>query len=854
MKASEIKVGGLYLAKVGGVITKVKVTRIRVTHGGSTAYDVTNTTTGAKTTFYSAAKFRGEVPETTVEDHVNARIQQVANELMDMSKPPVEDGTCPFAGPTSETGAGASTTSPSPMEGEQCQNPTPMMEVSTPVHSAHTTTAMEPVTGSTKEDEQSQHPTTDVLSVEEKPTGMTSAPTTAPVASMLASRIASAQVGRRRGELVAGMVPNEEQEAILAQAVERGLKVLVVGAGAGTGKTATLKMLEQTIPGRGQYTAFNAALVAEAKEKFKKCAVNTTHSLAFKSVGKLYAHRLPGKSGAVARMRSEQIARFLGIESFTVTLKGQGAPDEEGKPTDRVKTLQPAFLAGQVMVACQRFCQSADHEISGRHFKYIDGLDEPGSIENNNLIKEYLVKFAKKAWDDLSSTTGQLPFSHDVYVKLWQLGEGDERPVIASDYILLDEAQDTAPVFLDILKQQTHALLVFVGDSNQAIYEWRGAVDAMKAYPDAPRKLLSQSYRFGQAIADVANTILAELEEPTDLMMRGLPSIPSRVAPVAEPRCYLYRTNAGAIGQVMMAVGEGKRPFLLGNIKEAMDFCKAALDLQNRMPTSHPDLGCFSDWEEVEEYAGTDEGADLKLMVKLVNEFGAQEIINALKDMPKEEDADLVVSTAHKSKGREWDTVRLGTDFPPSNRMTDPDIRLLYVAATRAKLVLDVSECPPFCGCEAKSYEGLGGQLGKGGWVPGLSIKYSKPMPSQQDLEDWMDARRYDSAKERVTKAAEKVLGVEIPRAPTASQVKAMFEAKDSAQAQQEIAEAKRKQDMPTKELFTWARWNDQWKVRGPAGIEVGTRVTVTRKDGSTQEVTIRQVLQKYNGIWIYSN
>ena len=64
--------------------------------------------------------------------------------------------------------------------------------------------------------------------------------------------------------------------------------------------------------------------------------------------------------------------------------------------------------------------------------------------------------------------------------------------------------------------------------THNSIYEWRGAVDAMKAFPGAPRRMLSQSFRFGQTVADVANSILATLDEPTDLVMRGC-DIPSRV-------------------------------------------------------------------------------------------------------------------------------------------------------------------------------------------------------------------------------------------------------------------------------------------------------------------------------------
>ncbi len=74
MKKNEIRVGGLYLAKVSGNLTTVRVDAIcdveevrgwRNSTGrlrkAVNRYDVTNLKTGRKTTFRSAAKFRSEV-------------------------------------------------------------------------------------------------------------------------------------------------------------------------------------------------------------------------------------------------------------------------------------------------------------------------------------------------------------------------------------------------------------------------------------------------------------------------------------------------------------------------------------------------------------------------------------------------------------------------------------------------------------------------------------------------------------------------------------------------------------------------------------------------------------------------
>ena len=63
-----------------------------------------------------------------------------------------------------------------------------------------------------------------------------------------------------------------------------------------------------------------------------------------------------------------------------------------------------------------------------------------------------------------------------------------------------------------------------------------------------------------------------------------------------------------------------------------------------------------------------------------------------------EDRAQLIVSTAHKAKGREWDTVRVAGDFrgpvtdPETGEVTWPapeERRLAYVAATRARKLLE---------------------------------------------------------------------------------------------------------------------------------------------------------------------
>jgi superfamily I DNA/RNA helicase len=239
-----------------------------------------------------------------------------------------------------------------------------------------------------------------------------------------------------------------------------------------------------------------------------------------------------------------------------------------------------------------------------------------------------------------------------------------------------------------IVAAQTHAQLVWVGDSQQQIYTFTGAVNALANVPSDSKAFLTQSFRFGHAVATEANRILEMLQ--AELRVVGTESIRSIVGPVSEPDAILTRTNAAAVREVLTRQKLGQKVSLVGGGDEVVRFAKAARDLMNDGHTDHPELACFESWGEVQTYVVEDEqGGDLRLMVKLVDDFTVETILAALERMIPESQADVIVSTAHKSKGREWESVQLAGDFPPGTTSRD-ELRLLYVAVTRAKRNLDI--------------------------------------------------------------------------------------------------------------------------------------------------------------------
>ncbi|HUW00820.1 MAG TPA: UvrD-helicase domain-containing protein [Acidimicrobiales bacterium] len=464
--------------------------------------------------------------------------------------------------------------------------------------------------------------------------------------------------------ITGGFAPTDEQLEAVDLAVTGDN--LAVEALAGTGKTTTLNLIAEAKPEDGIYVAFNKAIVTEAKQKFpSRVTCATSHSLAFRAVGHRYKHRLNGP-----RMKSWQIAKRLGIGSQPV----ETSLGRQMFPADKI--------AGMVMKGVRVFCQSADREIGTRHIPLPTTMrDDPEMTIAFGMIRDSLGDEIRAAWADVRKVDGQLPFDHNAYLKLWYL----EDPFIATDYILFDEAQDANGVTLAIVEAQNdHAQLVFVGDRHQAIYGWNGAVNAMERVEVAHRAWLTTSFRFGPEIAEAANEVLDLLGAEHHVIGAGRPGTRGECD---DPSILLSRTNAGAVMGALEEIENGGRPHVIGGADDVVGFARAASKLQRGEMVSHPDLICFTSWGEVRAYVKNDElGSDLALLVGIIDQFGADEIVDLLEHQPRERDATLILSTAHKAKGREWESVRLTPDLAKSGT---EEQRLRYVATTRAKAHLD---------------------------------------------------------------------------------------------------------------------------------------------------------------------
>ncbi|WP_105318469.1 UvrD-helicase domain-containing protein [Thermus tenuipuniceus] len=464
-----------------------------------------------------------------------------------------------------------------------------------------------------------------------------------------------------------------EQEAAVEAFLEgKDLKLVAV---AGSGKTTTLRLMAEAAPKRRLlYLAFNRAIRDEARGKMPpNTQVHTLHSLVFGEMVRSdpgFAAKFEAGKGQV---RAYHIREALGLDVVEAYV---------------VKATLENFLRSNLARPHPSMVPPPYREALRRK-----------TWGNHGEILEAIVGSVKTLWDRMRDPEDPFPLSHDGYVKLWAANGGSFPPV---EGLLVDEAQDLNPVFIGVLESKTGMQRVYVGDPAQQIYAWRGAVNAMAVLGGEERRL-SWSFRFGPELAALVRGFMGRVGR--DLALEGRAPWPTRVAPfsssapVGLPAAVLCRTNAGVV-QAALSLGV-QRFHIQGGVEETVHLLQDAEALRRGAPrpNPHPDLLLLESWDDLEALAEELKDPTAGILVRLAQHYKdlgllADYLHRAHVANPKA--APLVLSTAHKAKGKEWHRVVLWDDFPTVWRREEregllargldlhEEENLLYVAMTRA--------------------------------------------------------------------------------------------------------------------------------------------------------------------------
>lgn len=299
---------------------------------------------------------------------------------------------------------------------------------------------------------------------------------------------------------------------------------------------------------------------------------------------------------------------------------------------------------------------------------------------------------------------------------------------IAKTVLVIDEAQDMSNDEYTLI----HALMSFnedmrviaVGDDDQNIFEFRGSdsryMTLLRKEPDARFIEMTDNYRSSRRVVEFANSFVNHIEsrmKTTPIISRKteeggvyLRHHVSRIMyqPLVEDLirhrrggsvCVLTQTNEEAVILVAMLRMNGLNSkliqsmdgFRFWNMAEVRMFLKL-IDRGANTPVIPDEIWLQAKQKTLSMYADSSSLHYLKRCLSLFEETNRTKYITDFKEFIFEssiEDfcdlsgADVVVSTIHKAKGREFDDVFMLITNPQN--IGDKELRRYYVGMTRAR-------------------------------------------------------------------------------------------------------------------------------------------------------------------------
>ena len=330
---------------------------------------------------------------------------------------------------------------------------------------------------------------------------------------------------------------------------------------------------------------------------------------------------------------------------------------------------------------------------------------------------------------DLIGKQGCLDEAKGAVVRAAEMIErGEVEPSkIAKSVLVIDEAQDMSEddfrLVQALMQQNEEMRVIAVGDDDQNIYAFRGSdsryMQSLVSEAGAKLYEMTDNYRSAHAIVNCANRFVGRIPDRmkhtaiqsatgTEGKVITLKSLIDAEIKVEGTTAILTRTNEetlqvayelerrGQYATVVQSMGGFRfgnlaevRYFLkqLGNKEEAAISTERWKEAKRRTLETYATSTCLSIMKHF--------FADFETTHRTFYHSDLREYIfeSSIEDFIAADDCSVFVSTVHKAKGREFDTVYLLSSVPDSRDVND--MRAYYVGLTRAKLNLYLIVNPP---------------------------------------------------------------------------------------------------------------------------------------------------------------
>lgn len=487
------------------------------------------------------------------------------------------------------------------------------------------------------------------------------------------------------------------QEAVFADVASNNTHHTVVKAVAGSGKTTTIVEAMKFIPSglTTLFVAFNKSIAEELKKRAPRgVEVSTLHSYGLKTITATLG-RLRIENNRVHRILDEialDLPKVIVAIGAELGMSSEEA-EEEAEPFryDLVKTVSlcKGALAGDE--------ERIDEIIDSFGIEYPTRSPFQGVILEEHLQTKLREAFVRDTLEVLTrcgdTSDGMIDFDDMIWL-----------PVVLDlrqrkfDRVFVDETQDLNPCQIELTMRaiKSNGRICAVGDPRQAIYRFRGAdsaaVENVVKRLDAKILPLSVCYRCCKSVIEKAKEIVPEIEWAPNAVDGAVEdaTISEMKAQVKPGEFILSRTNAPLVSLCLSFLKEGRPATIQGRdigaslsafVKKSAAKDVAALrsyveewrDTEcKRLAAKRRDTQAIEDRAEC--ILAISEGANTVLEV-------ANRIESLFAD--KDDSTRILLSSTHKAKGMERDTVWLLS----STYMRRPDIEeanIFYVGITRA--------------------------------------------------------------------------------------------------------------------------------------------------------------------------
>ena len=329
---------------------------------------------------------------------------------------------------------------------------------------------------------------------------------------------------------------------------------------------------------------------------------------------------------------------------------------------------------------------------------------------------------------DLIGKQGSLDEAKDVVRRAAEMIENGEveQSKIAKSVLVIDEAQDMGEddfrLVQALMHQNEEMRVIAVGDDDQNIYAFRGSdskyMQSLVSEEGAKLYEMTDNYRSSKAVVDCANRFVQRIpgrmkrtliqsatgKEGKVMMLKSFLDAEIKVQ---GSTAILTRTNEETM-QVAYeierrglhaTIAQSMGGFRFGNLAEVRYFLKQLG--RNEISISK------EKWQEAKQrtFEAYTSSTCLSVMQHFFADFEATRQVyyrsdlreyifeSNIEDFIAADDKSIFVSTIHKAKGREFDTVYLLSQIP--DRRDVNDMRAYYVGLTRAKQNLYLVPNPP---------------------------------------------------------------------------------------------------------------------------------------------------------------